>query len=174
MTSDTDKGGSKEDICGVCKKDCESGQQAMSCDTCEKWFHITCEKIPQPIYEVYRKKGMEKYNFYWNCKECSEKSKENLVITKYVEKTNQTLATLQKEIMDIKEMQKESGITIKKELEKMPSTYAQVTGTGIQNVDHFATRVANTQKRITEDREARQNNIIIFNMDEKTFSLDLK
>merc|ERR1712183_512676 len=45
--------------------------------------------------------------------------------------------------------------------------YAQVTGTGISDFDHFATRVANTQKRITWDREARQNNVIIFNMDEK-------
>ena len=57
---------------------------------------------------------------------------------------------------------------MKKEMEKS-KTYAQALGTseGSKAVTKFATCVANTQKKITDDREERQNNVIIFNMNEE-------
>ena len=50
-----------------------------------------------------------------------------------------------------------------------PATWAQVVGTSEGNkvVTKFATCVANTQKKISEDREERQNNVVIFNMKEE-------
>ena len=36
--------------CKVCLKPCDLNDEALECDMCEHWFHISCEDISSTLY----------------------------------------------------------------------------------------------------------------------------
>lgn len=150
----------------------------MTCDSCDAWYHMDCEKVPDAVYKFYKDQRMAKLNFYWICKSCSKKNMESKKVEKYMEDTTKTLTMLQGEILNMKQMMKEngeniaeSGKVLKEELKKAKPSFAEILGEGKEEkkmMKKFAASVANTQKRITDDREERKNNVIIFNVKEET------
>ena len=69
------------------------------------------------------------------------------------------------EISNMKQMMQENGKSIKKEIEKAKPTFAQINGYGSvesKAMSKLATCIANTQKKIENEREVPQNNVMIF------------
>ena len=57
------------DPCGICKKKVKSDRQAVLCDSCELWVHISCNKTSLREYENL------KYNSdLWHCRACNIKN----------------------------------------------------------------------------------------------------
>ncbi len=117
-------------------------------------------------------KELHKLGMRWHCPSCLKFPNKSIrPMEKFIKETKETLETLKTEIVDLKKIQKESGRKIQKEIEKTvkPMSWAEIAGSGEEKkvVSSFATCIANTQKKIVDDREARQNNVIIFNMVEE-------
>jgi len=52
--------------CGVCKQSVRQNQQALLCDGCDDWFHISCARVSIREYESYSSQG----SFPWHCPLC--------------------------------------------------------------------------------------------------------
>ena len=67
ILNDTNNPGScVKDPCGICKKKVKSEHQAVLCDSCELWVHISCNKMSLREYENL------KYNSdLWHCQACN-------------------------------------------------------------------------------------------------------
>ena len=89
MSQQADGGGSTEILCKVCKKGCSTStdEKAMSCDNCGGWYHMRCEKVPIPLYDLYCEKNMTSFNFYWKCVKCSNKVFEESNLSQRMHKT---------------------------------------------------------------------------------------
>ena len=61
-----------EDRCGVCNIKVRENDNALSCDTCEIWYHIGCIGVEKHNYEKMKILGD---GIDWNCKECKTKKK---------------------------------------------------------------------------------------------------
>ena len=170
-TKNDDDPGSKGDhgMCGICHKECEEEDQALSCDDCDTWFHITCEKVSKAAYKAYADKEMSISNFYWRCSDCKSQKKQKKCLEKHIIEINEKLAALKSGMVEVREVQKEDVKSLKEEIIKTkPLSYADVAKTGDRKeINAFATCVANTQKKIEVDREQRKNNVIIFNVKEE-------
>lgn len=59
-----DKGGERCGDCGKAVNDADSG---VMCEICEKWFHIKCENIGDPMYKAM----MQFKALHWYCETCS-------------------------------------------------------------------------------------------------------
>lgn len=180
-------GGSSDDaLCGICNKICKANDNALDCDDCSVWYHTACVGIPDAVYEFYCEEKMAKLQFYWKCATCCTKPKSPMEdqMSKYMEETNKTLVTMQKEIQGMKKIIKDeksqqpewakeeigSLKKLMKEDKAQPVSWAQVAAVGVKDtkaLNKFATCVANKQKSINEDRQARENKVIIFNMKEE-------
>ena len=51
--------------CNICEKAVASNHNAISCDTCNKWVHISCNNISRYCY-----RKLQKSNTPWYCKNC--------------------------------------------------------------------------------------------------------
>lgn len=51
-----------------CASDVKSTDKGLSCETCEKWFHIQCEDVTEDQYTFLIKK--ENQTLHWFCKDC--------------------------------------------------------------------------------------------------------
>lgn len=180
--SSTLKKDSGLDPCGICSKECKAEDRAINCDGCHVWHHTACMKIPKSVYEYYKDHGMAKLGFSWKCEVCSDKPV--MAMEEHIKETSKALSTMQEEIESLRNMMKEEkqgrkeemkeGIGSLKEILKEKKiearSYAQVTAFSPEDtkaMNKLATFVASKQKGIKEDREARENNIIIKNMEEQ-------
>lgn len=59
------------EACGVCSDRVKSDDKAVTCDGCNKWYHISCGKISQAVYKSIRD-APENKPINWNCKTCKE------------------------------------------------------------------------------------------------------
>ena len=71
----------------------------------------------------------------------------------------------------MKKVMQENGKNIQDEIKKAKPSFAEIVGNSNNDknkkaMDKFAACVANTQKKICDDREERMNNVIIFNLEE--------
>ena len=52
--------------CGVCRKAVKWGQDAVRCDHCETWYHITCMHMNHTAYQILA----DNSNTSWICCQC--------------------------------------------------------------------------------------------------------
>ena len=51
--------------CGSCNKACTWKHQAVCCDNCDKWFHISCQGIDEYMYKI-----LDNSIISWECINC--------------------------------------------------------------------------------------------------------
>ena len=55
-----------KDLCRSCVKEVKECQQAIFCDTCDRWIHRSCSDMSLRIYKQFTKKK----KFTWTCNKC--------------------------------------------------------------------------------------------------------
>ena len=48
----------------------QSNEEALECELCHYWHHISCEKIPKTTYNHMKKK--DGVGLHWFCKRCNK------------------------------------------------------------------------------------------------------
>ena len=61
------------DICPVCNKDVEEGQQGIFCERCKTWYHHTCLKMTPRKF-----KQLQLTKEHWYCNKCPSDAYEDL------------------------------------------------------------------------------------------------
>ena len=56
--------------CCRCEEEVKDSDKAVSCETCDKWFHISCEAVTIDQYKFLTKD--ENKAVHWFCKDCEE------------------------------------------------------------------------------------------------------
>ncbi|KAG7163512.1 putative PHD-finger-containing protein 1 [Homarus americanus] len=65
-------GGKKNtEMCGECGLTVKDSDKAVSCDVCEVWFHIECEKLPEEVYNFMQDEEAEGV-LMWYCSHCKK------------------------------------------------------------------------------------------------------
>lgn len=59
--------------CLDCNNEVGETDKALACETCENWFHISCQNIPEQVYDfmVEEEEGQQ---LQWFCKYCKRGS----------------------------------------------------------------------------------------------------
>jgi len=113
----SDGGGSttNNDNCMKCKKECKDGEPAMTCDECDRWYHIECEGINKLIYKYYNDKNMADLRFYWRCSACENDLKGKRIYKKNIEEISSKLEALKEDIDGLKKTQKNNDVKFKED-----------------------------------------------------------
>ena len=79
-----------KDQCPDCHKDVKPEDQALSCEMCAKWYHISCQGMGKTVYAFLMKKTCQ---IHWFCKVCDDKAITSLKFIQDVQKDVQNLGT---------------------------------------------------------------------------------
>ncbi len=185
--SDSSKKGMKppddEDDCKICNKKCKSEDQAIECDRCQKWIHLDCTDISPKAYKVYSEHKMAKMGYFWFCNDC----RDNITASKdtnnnQIENLSKQIAEINAQLKNIQETQSkmeksnasinEIADTISKP--SVSKSWAEVASdsssenSGIRLITSLTKEVLNGQKKLSEERKDREQNAIMFNIEENT------
>ena len=58
----------EEDVCSTCLALVDDDDQALTCDTCQKWCHILCGNVSNEVYEHLT--SNEDVSVRWMCPTC--------------------------------------------------------------------------------------------------------
>ena len=164
------------DACQKCNKKITKTSQFLKCYNCSKSCHITCYAIPESIYNYLKDNVSPNVQFI-----CTPCRKEDLKVSQ--NSLEEQVGKLTLQIQDIsKQMKKitethqnfeKTSLTITNAAESITNrqpTWAELAAkdTGEENemITTLANKVVNTQIKLTQDREEREKNMIIFNAKE--------
>ena len=57
-------------ICKCCTNTVSDNDDAIECDKCETWHHLTCTKVKQELYDQLFTTGNEDNGIKWYCEDC--------------------------------------------------------------------------------------------------------
>ena len=178
--------------CQVCKKTCSSEDLAIDCNKCLSWFHLTCSDMSKKAYDILENNNFKQMGIGWTCTKCrsmdktTTSSNTNTNLLSDISNTISTeLAKFKSEIgNDVAKINEKISILSKSmdELDastKKPLTWASVVGNSGSDkntsvVQLLAKKVTDTHKKLTLDREDRENNVIIFSVSETDKDNDIK
>ena len=174
--------------CGRCRRLAHVNDQALECEICLQWFHISCEHVNKTQYKCIsdssRGKGKNKSKVYWYCNTCDLRStgfmRSLASLHHQQQELCQKLDEVVKEIEEkasreqveqlenrIKEIENEKSKDQDKELEKlnmrvntMEQKQDDKPNPGMSQSDPVE-----VIKEIKE-QEMRKNNIIVYNVPE--------
>ena len=161
--------------CGVCKAECENGQEALGCDLCDKWFHRECLKYTKGTYKAIIQVDEVK----WFCKECNAKCKDTLSMIQLVMQRIDVLdgrnsasekkhAALEKRVLRLEqELEKERSITPTQNNNEAPQiSLQQQQAAGESNAGNL-TKIISAELREIKEVEERKSNLIITEIPEE-------
>lgn len=182
-----------KNTCRNCKKRVSKGEEAVQCDECSFWFHMACENIGKNLARAL----VEDEEMIWHCRVCKPQIKKSLAEAKKILQENESMKTeleeVKRENSETKEQVKKFEIVLNRKDEKsstdkhrelweeLEKIKEKLTKTE-KKVDDLTGRWENFrvefEEKMTEkmeelfdewtDKEARKNNIVIFNMAEGT------
>ena len=79
-----------KDQCPDCHKDVKPEDQALACEMCAKWYHISCQGMGKTVYAFLMKKSNQ---IHWFCKVCDEQAITSLIFIQDVQKDVLNLRT---------------------------------------------------------------------------------
>ena len=77
-----------KDQCPDYHKDVKPEDQALACEMCAKWYHISCQGMGKTVYAFLMKKTCQ---IHWFCKVCDDKAITSLKFIQDVQKDVQNL-----------------------------------------------------------------------------------
>ena len=171
----------KADVqCKHCKKICKNSEKAIQCDRCLKWVHTKChgdgDGIPDEIYDLYSEKKFAKYGFEWSCGcgDCEEAipkiQNEVSCLTSKIDVILEEVKTLSTKQQKLEASNTSISNATESLLENQKKySWAEVTAQGSQSggiITALATEAVKTQFQLNQDRQKRENNIMIFGVEE--------
>lgn len=88
--------GASAETCGQCKRTFESDDEAVLCELCGIWFHITCQDLPEGV-DIYKLLSLE--TIHWFCKSCNNRA---ATLLKSVVKLQEKHEKLENELLETK------------------------------------------------------------------------
>lgn len=93
----------KTSKCGICNKHVSEKAQAVQCDSfCDMWYHAFCIGLTDAEYQ-----SLANSDVSWNCEKCSIKEC-NKLLKLETESLNQVITTLNKDLIEFKNLYEES------------------------------------------------------------------
>ena len=69
QSSSSDNNTSTLYLCSICQHPVDWEEMSVQCDSCEQWFHISCQGIPDNHYSKLRHSSV-----FWTCSCCNSKN----------------------------------------------------------------------------------------------------
>jgi hypothetical protein len=129
--------------CGGCANVVTDEERAMFCEICELWYHIKCEKMSVPMYNMLKEE--ENAAVHWYCKRCNTGFAKVLSSVSKVEKMCERL----NERVGVIETKLESGVDM-----------ASIEEMIVKKLDE------------RDERRRREPNLILFNLEEPRVESD--
>jgi PHD-finger len=157
-----------ESVCSSCSSDVKSGDRALECNLCEKWFHIKCVNFPNDLYLCIKKHGDSDKGagIHWYCTSCNSVAAKAILTIQGLQDRQTKLESRQDKVEQ--EMQ---GVKI--EFEGIRAQYADIVKIKSDPPSSMGTAVAATniktvQIEINEcmEREKRKKNLVIVGIEE--------
>ena len=166
--------------CGRCRKMVIRGDEALTCDICEQWFHIKCERVTKTQYKQQATKG--KSNFHWFCDTCniiqSGVIKQLTILKTEHSQLKERIDNLEETKASKEELQNEIEKKADKEdtkkLEQRVTTLEEKQGsTGVPNQESQGPSTSGTNQaeeviKEIKEQDERKLNVIIFNLAESS------
>lgn len=57
-----------KEVCGVCEKVVTPKDKGVSCEVCDRWYHINCEEVSEDTYKFLKKST----RVHWYCTSCDK------------------------------------------------------------------------------------------------------
>lgn len=165
----------KYNTCPHCKKNV--GTKGMQCNTCNYWFHCTCEGITDTEYKFFNTNSKTIRQIQWSCTTCTDglqqlrsevaqigirqlKLEKDFEALTEVSKKNVT--AIEELNQKVKDLNGEEIGAVKKELK-------EAVGKVNDNINKFS-KENRTSAVIDElrERQRRAKNIVVFNLPEST------
>ena len=170
-TTDTDT------ICPDCQLVVDDQSKAIECEVCDRWYHTSCQNISNALYQVLICE--ETTNISWYCKSCNQGAKSSM---KKICKLNERQERVENGLVMLTELHQNLNDRIislgsslearmktqEKVTEERFSTMESVFTLRIQNLETQSVDGAADMAREMEDRQDRENNIIMFNVPESS------
>ena len=91
------------ELCGICEKKVLSNQNALQCDSCDRWFHCGCEKVAVSDYKLLKDCECAK----WHCKKCDlnykETKRENIFLKSELQRVKDENEILKQKLLALEE-----------------------------------------------------------------------
>ena len=146
--------------CGKCDKPVIRGEQALTCDLCDRWFHKACEKVKDHVYHTIDKSKPED-NICWFCTGCRCSA---IPINKKLFELEKRITTVEEEKMS----KQEAKDLIQRKVDELKTdTNKDMETKAAQLVDSKIQQKLTEQMKEQKDIERRSNNIIIHKLPEK-------
>lgn len=182
------------DKCKTCNLEVTTLEKALTCDLCERWVHVKCDKIPAEIYKSIKDFGPKCSGVKWFCTGCDSHIVKVIVEMKKMaekqENHERKLKYLEEEMTGMKEELKRLGKSCedmgkekektsvqdtvnetmsewKVELDGLKKSYSDMAKVGLESKP-TTTYQRGMQVQVNEalEREKRKNNLVIFGIEE--------
>lgn len=172
--------------CGTCNKPGLKPDESIKCDFCCSRHHFTCIDVcVKQLISFVDAVGadMSKSGFRWFCAGCRSKFEEMKISANEQgnSKTNENLSmtleirNMKAEMLDFQQKVNDNLESLQKSLiSNKPCSWADIVTNGENEtpdlVQKIAKEVTDVQKKLTLERENRENNVIMFNAKESDTS----
>lgn len=145
--------------CEDCGKDVSSEDKALICSICDKWFHIKCQRVSVGDYDFLQKTDE---SIQWFCKQCKGASQKLFKMMTMVHKRQDQLETEVKNLSAIVSTCSNKLDTQSKTCESIGEQVNNIH----QQLPHLITEKVGEILSDRQEVEAREENFIIFNLNE--------
>lgn len=169
--------------CPHCNQPCTAENKAVQCDLCGVWAHVKCEGLPEDIYDTLNHvcEVVNNISYYCDANHCCSRIKQlthHHYNTLEQESTPSTLDTVEESLSDLKTQIEEKIQDLSSKIEHLLSNQSgismevDVATQSLQTPPASASIAFNTTASSIADeladRERRKNNLIIYNLPEKS------
>ncbi len=175
-----------DDNCSICKAICSDDEEATECDCCKKWVHRKCSDISLKAYKNYSDDKMACFGFFWLCVSCRTKftdwaKQDSPGSNTQIEKLSQQISEINIQLKNIEATHNNIQKT-NTSINELASTFSKTSSekswaevaagsndqnAGLKLISNLTKQVLNGQKKLSDERNDREKNALIFNVNEK-------
>lgn len=137
--------------CGKCKKTVKENENGLVCETCERWYHPSCQSVNPELYKMLQKYEEQ----LWFCGDCKPEIKKNVERVRELEQKNDEMEQKLK-IME------EKWETLKEDITR--EVIDRVREERNENIVKQTTESVLQHLREENEKNKRKENIIMYNV----------